>query len=382
MWKNRLLEETLVNHDLNRTDPAVSRARPAGVCLILMVMLIFTGPGCSGRSDKTGVSRPIVTGVTIATVTPVRTDEFFEATGTVRSGRTSIIASRVMGTVTSLHVKEGDRVAPGALLMTIDDSDARQRARAAAMAVDAARENRSLAEATWSRYQGLFDRQAISLQEMDQVATRRKIAEAEYERAVAMAEEARTYLSFTRITAPCDGVVIAKYIDEGSTASPGMPLFTVEGIGDAYVEVHADEGLAGRISAGMPADLVVDSLEKTLKGTVREVLPDIDPRTRTFTVKIDVPQEDLRTGLFVRARIPVRTKEILAIPAGAIVRRGQLTGVYLLDPDGILTYRLIKEGQPTAAGIEVLSGLSAGDRIITGGTEKARDGGVLAERAE
>lgn len=369
-------------HDLNRPNPAVFRACPACVYLIILVMLIVTGPGCSGRSDKTGVRRPIVTGVTIATVTPATTDEFFETTGTVRSGRTSVIASRVMGTVTSLHVKEGDRVTSGSLLMTIDDSDARQRARAAAMAVDAARENRSLAEATWSRYQGLFDRQAISLQEMDQVATRRKIAEAEYERAVAMAEEARTYLSFTRITAPCDGVVIAKHIDEGSTASPGMPLLTVEGIGDAYVEAHADEGLAGRISAGMPADLVVDSLDKTLKGTVREVLPDVDPRTRTFTVKIDTPRKDLRTGLFVRARIPVGTREIVAIPARAIVRRGQLTGVYVLGTDGILTYRLIKEGKPTAAGIEVLSGLSAGDRIITGGTEKARDGGVLAESSK
>lgn len=370
---NKLLTGSLFS------SPEIRRAGIILSSLIVMVAFVSTETGCFGEPEKAGIERPAVTGVTMATITPVKADEIYEATGTVRSDRTSIIASRVMGTVTSLNVKEGEMVPSGTLLLTLDDTDARQRVRAAAMAVEAARQNKSLAEATWKRYQGLFDRQVISRQEMDQVQVGKKVAEAEYERAMAMAEEAGTYLSFTRIAASDPGVVTVKHIDAGSMASPGMPLLTIEGIGDAYVEVHADEGFAGRIKAGMAVEVIIDALKKNLNGTVREVLPDIDPRTRTFTVKIDIPEKNLRTGLFTRVRIPVGSRELLAVPAGAIVRRGQLSGVYVVGKEGVLTYRLIKEGPMTGSGIEVLSGLSAGERIVTEGAEKAVDGGIVAE---
>jgi len=290
--------------------------------LFLTAALGAMGAGCTEDQGKAGRERPAVIGVSAAIVAPVKAPEVYEAMGTVRSDRTSVVASRVMAAVTSLHVKEGDTVRAGQLLLTLDDTDARQRARAATMAAHAARQNKMLSEDTWKRYQGLFDQQAISRQEMDQVRTSRDMAEADYERTMAMAEEAGTYLAFTRIVAAAPGVVTAKHIDAGSMASPGMPLLTIEGIGDAYVEVHADEGFSGRIRPGMGVEVTLDALKKSLEGTVREVLPDIDPRTRTFTVKIDIPEKSLRTGLFARARIPVGTRELLVVPAGAIVRRG------------------------------------------------------------
>lgn len=371
----------MVEH-LNGLNVCSWKPRRVGIILssiIVMALPVFMETGCTREADRADIKRPAVTGVTVTAISPVKSDEVYEASGTVRSDRTSIIASRVMGSVTSLNVKEGDTVTAGGLLLTLDDTDARQRLRAATMAVEAARQNKDLAEATWKRYQGLFDQQVISRQEMDKVETDRKVAAAEFERAGAMAQEAATYLSFTRIVASAPGVVTAKHTDVGSMASPGTPLLTLEGIGDAYVEVHADEGLSGRILPGMGVEVIVEALGKGFHGTVREVPPDIDPRTRTFTVKIDIPDRDLRTGLFARARLPVGRKEALAVPAGAIVRKGQLTGVYVVDGSGVISYRLIKEGPETGEGIEVLSGLSAGERIITGGVERAVDGGVITE---
>ncbi len=357
------------------------RGRKLGMFCLVVCMAAAEGllPGCGKDSGQGKVERPVVSGVTTVVVEPSRVDETMEAQGTVHSERRTVIASRVMGAVTALNIREGDTVKAGQVLLTLDDTDARQRARAADMAADAASRNRTLAETTWRRYQGLFEKQAVSSQEMDRVQAAKDVADADYERARAMADEARTFLAFTRITAPAPGVVVDKHIDVGGMASPGMPLLTMEGLGDAYVEVDADESLSGRIRPGMAVQVVIDALNRTLEGTVREVMPDIDPATRTFTVKIDTPEKDLKTGLFVRVRIPVGAREVLAVPPSAIVRKGQLAGVYVVSEAGVITYRLIKEGPVRAAGVEVLSGLKPGERVITAGVERAVDGGVVAE---
>jgi len=347
-------------------------------CGVLFVAVIG---GCTAETGRGEVERPAVAGVVVEAVAPVRSHELYETSGTVRSENTSVIASRVMGVVTSLNVREGERVKAGRLLITIDDKDARERANAAAMALEAARQNRDLSEVTFRRYASLFEQKIIARQEMDQVQTRRDVASAEYERARAMAEEAKTFLGFTRITSPVDGVVTRKHIDAGSMASPGMPLLTVETLGDVYVEAAMDEGLRGRVKAGMPADVVDGSLGRSLKGTVREVLPDISPTTRTFIVKIDIGEGDLTSGLFVRVKIPVGEKDALVVPPGALIRKGQLTGVYVVDATGVVTYRLIKEGRATDKGIEVISGLKPHERIITQGVHRGVDGGIIAQGA-
>jgi len=124
-------------------------------------------------------------------------------------------------------------------------------------------------------------------------------------------------------------------------------------------------------------EVTIDAQRRRLDGTVRDILPDISPSSRSFIVKIELPDKELRSGLYVQVKIPVGKKEVLLVPAGAIIRKGQLTGVYVVDAKGIITYRLIKEGRKSAQGTEVLSGLSPHERIITSGIEKAVDGGII-----
>jgi RND family efflux transporter MFP subunit len=344
-------------------------------------LLVLLAAGCRGRDEKASVQREQVTGVTVGTVVLQEVDDAFEGAGTVKTDRTSTIASRVMGTVTSLKVREGDFVREGDLLLAIDNRDAAERSRAASMAMEAAKVNRDLANATWSRYKNLFDQKALTSQEMDQVETQRKLADAEYARAKAMAGEAAAGLGFTRITAPFSGRVTKKMIDAGSMASPGMPLLTLEGEGGRYVETAADESLAEKLKTGLPAEVIVDSLQKTVKGTVRETVPAVDPASRTFLVKVAIDEPALKSGLFTRVRIPMSRRSALLVPRDAIVSKGQLTGVYAVDPQGVVTYRLVRTGRLNDAGLEILSGLSPNERIITSGVEKAIDGGIIAAEA-
>ncbi len=161
-----------------------------------------------------------------------------------------------MGTVTSVRVKEGDKVAAGDILMTIDNRDTAQRVAAteaafneAQSAREAAGEQRSLAEVTFKRYKNLYDEKVISRQEFDQIEVRKKVADADFnrasqavERAKANLEEARVYHGFTQVRAPISGIVTEKKIETGSMATPGMPLYTIEDTSQFKIEAALDEG--------------------------------------------------------------------------------------------------------------------------------------------
>ena len=170
----------------------------------------------------------------------------------------------MMGTVTSLLVKEGDAVEKGQLLLTIDDSDVVQKVKAAeaghreaTKALESAKQNRELTDITYRRYRKMYEEKAISRQEMDQFETQKKVAGLEYERvqemvnrAAAGLSEAKIYLGFTRVTSPVKGLVTEKKTEVGSMAVPGMPLLTVENTAAFHAEITVDESLSGKLKAG------------------------------------------------------------------------------------------------------------------------------------
>ena len=349
------------------------------VSCFLMAIILLTGmtAGCKGKQKEETAKRFEITGVTVSPVSMSTVDDVYEVTGTVRANSTSIVASRVMGVVTSIPVREGDSVKAGQVLLIIDDRDAAQRARAASMAMESAKQSQSLAEKTWQRYKKLYDENVISHQEMDQMDAKKKIADAEFERIKSMAEEARTYMSFARVTAPISGRITEKRIDTGTMATPGMPLLVIESGGSPYIEVSIDAGLGAKIKTGMVVEAIVETIDRPLPGMIREVFPSVDPSSRTFTVKVEIRNASLRSGLFARVRIPVGKRETILVPEQSIVQKGQLTGVYAVDGQGIVTYRLVRKGNASAGDIEILSGLTVNDRIITAGIEKVIDGGVI-----
>lgn len=349
------------------------------VSCFLAAVILSAGmvTGCKGKIEEKAIKRPEINGVTVSPVSLSTVDEVYAGTGTVKANSTSIVASRVMGVVTSISVREGDPVKAGQVLLIIDDRDAAQRVRAASMAVESANQNKSLAEKTWQRYKNLYDEKALTRQEMDQIETQKKVAEAEYERTKAMAEEARTYLSFARVTAPISGRITEKRIDAGSMATPGMPLLVMESGGSYYIEVSIDAGLGKKIKTGMVAEALVETMDKPLQGKISEIFPSVDPLSRTFTVKVEIKNVPLRSGMFARVRIPVGKRETILVPEQAIVQKGQLTGVYAVDGQGMVTYRLVRKGNASADGVEILSGIAVNDRIITAGVEKVIDGGMI-----
>ena len=230
----------------------------------------------------------------------------------------------------------------------------------------------------------MFEEKAISRQEMDQFETQKKVAGLEHERvqemvnrAAAGLSEAKIFLGFTRVTSPIKGRVTEKKIEVGSMAVPGMPLLTLEGIAAFHAEVTIDESLSGKLRTGMPVLVSIEAIDRQIPGKIKEILPVVDSLSRSFIAKVSLSGAGLRSGLYARVKIPSGKKEVLLAPQSAIVEKGQLTGVYAVDGQGIVTYRLIRTGKAYDGNREILSGLKPNDRIIVQGVEKARDGGIM-----
>ena len=345
-------------------------------------------------------------------------EDYYEATGTVRSKTTTVLSSKIMGTVISFRAREGDKVNAGQALVEIDNRDAgaqllkadaglrqaqeglaeaEQAINAAKSAQAAAEANKRLADSTYARYQALFERKSVSPQEFDEAKAKREMAEAEARRtvdtlkmlaakrqqALAQIDQARAevanaqvFVSYARIVSPISGVVVAKHTEVGSTATPGAPLLTIEDGSRYRLEVAVEESQLGKIRVGQRARLRIDALgADDLEGAVSEITPVADPMSRSYTVKIDLPaRQSARSGLYGVARFASGQKEAILIPQKAVTQRGQLAGVFVVDDAGVARMRLIKTGKSYGESVEALSGLSAGERVVVDGVANVNDG--------
>jgi len=325
-----------------------------------------------------------------------------EATGTVRARKEVTIQSKVMGYVREVTVEEGDRVQQDQLLVSIDARDldaalrqaqhARQEAESAesevSNAIAAAEAQLGLAQATFRRMRDLYDKNSISDQEFDEVQAKVLMAEANHqmalskreqlkgtiERAAAAVDAAEVMKSYAEITAPFAGAVTTKMVEPGDMAAPGAHLLTIEQTEGYRLEARLEESLLGSVGVGKEVNVELEALGEALTARVTEVVPAVDAASRTFLVKVDLPGlVRLRSGLFGSLWISVGTEPALVVPFEAVRRQGQLESVFVVE-DGRARNRLVKTGRQQGEQVEVLSGLSQGERIICPVPADLRDG--------
>lgn len=347
---------------------------------LILALAFFLVSACSGKSGTppSELKRKPVSGVTVAAVEKSDVMEYAETSATVRAKTHSVISGRIMGSVTGVSVREGDAVKAGQILITIDDRDIGYRVSAAEKAAESASLNRALQEITLARYRNLFEQKAISRHEYDQIETQKKVADSEHERALASLAEAKTMLGFTRITAPFSGTVVEKKTEPGSMSIPGMPLLALEDGSSYTANADVGESSGGQIKKGDIVPVFIEALNARLSGKITSVVPAADPATKTFPVKAEISAPGLKSGLSAKILIPSGRKTILAVPEKAVVTRGQLTGLYVVDDKGVVAYRLVRTGKKYPSGIEIVSGVKPGERIIFSGVENAVDGGIVS----
>ncbi len=195
------------------------------------------------------------------------------------------------------------------------------------------------------------------------------------EQAKAELGQARLALADTRITAPMAGVVVERRVEPGNLASPGQPLLVLDDPRQYRLEAMVGESAMGRVRLGAVVPVVIDSLPRPVDGRVAELIPAADPASRSVIVKLDLPADlPLRSGMFGRARFPAGERKALVVPAAAVVERGQLSSLFVVGADGVARLRLVTLGERHGERVEVLSGLTPGERIVVEGGDGLADG--------
>ncbi len=374
--------------------------------LFLVVPVAMWLAACSDAPKAKPVdssAKPVA--VSVITAATETWPSIYEATGTVRARTSAVISAKLMGYVREVKVQIGDHVREGQLLVTLDPRDldvssrraesAREEVRAgipeADSAVAAAKANLDLAQVTFGRMQDMYQKKSISNQEFDEASARLKAAQAAHDMArarrtqldsrLAQADQevrsAEVTRSYAEVLAPFAGVVVARSVEPGILALPGTPMFTIEREGAYRLEASVEESRLSAIRVGQPVSVTLDNLDHSLEARVSEIVPAVDAASRAYIVKIDLPAlTTLRSGVFGRAGFQLGSQSVTAIPAAAVAEHGQLQSVFV-DENGVAHSRLITTGQKVKDRIEVLSGLTAGEKVIYPVPPDLSDGAAL-----
>jgi multidrug efflux pump subunit AcrA (membrane-fusion protein) len=329
-----------------------------------------------------------------------------EAGGIVGARVTAVIASRVMASIVEVRVAAGDRVRRGDVLVMLDTRDLRaadlraqastlsaaESVRAADAEVRATESALQLARLTHDRIAALQTKRSATAAELDQAIAARSAAEAQHaaaqarlaaatagrDAAQATADAAAVTTTYGTLTAPFDGVITDRTAEPGSMAAPGAPLLTLEDPSTYRLEVRLDETRAALVTRGGEAAIHFDDRDTSFNGQIIEIAR-VNPASHSFLVKIDLPAGlEVRSGQFGRASFSGPRRRTVTVPSSALLRRGQLTFVFVADADRRVHLRPVSTGAAAGGRTEVLAGLVEGDRVVTSPPPTLGDGDAVA----
>ena len=350
----------------------------AGIAL-LGAAAFLAACGGSHSSETHGAGEPFQ-----GTGLPVEIEEIqvqVPVEGTVVARNRAEITTRMMARVTELSADIGTRVRAGQVLLRLGTEDIaanRAKAEAAVMVAQAARDE---AVKHADRMDVLLAQDVVAQVQRDQAHLQLTQAESQLAMATATLKEVETAGSYASIRAPFDGEVVARFIDEGDVAAPGMPLLVVEEAGPREGRLAVPVDAAAGLEVGSTVRVTTLGGRET-DAPVRAVAAGADPMSKTVEVRVTLPA-DWPTGVSVSALVPGGTSRAVTIPSRAVVRRGQLTGVQVVTSNGT-ALRWIRLGRAVGEGqVEVLSGLNEGDEIVvpTGGAASGSGAAAHEEAA-
>jgi multidrug efflux pump subunit AcrA (membrane-fusion protein) len=359
-----------------------------------LLLFAIAAAACGSAEAKHTTVEPSPVVVSIATAHAEPLDVIYRASGTVRGKSTASLTSKTTGYVREVKVRPGDRIARGQLLAVLEANDTAASVRRATAGLDFAAQSKAEAEhtleaarvaaknakTTRDRIAALAKEGSVAQAQLDDAdaqwsgaAAQEQAAEARLRSAAsriaqagAEVGEAQAMLDYAKIVAPFDGRVIERRVDPGNLASPGTTLLVVEEDARLRVEASVVESRASAIAVGDDATVLADASPEPLRAKISEVVPAVDAASRSFLVKLDLPEgvaPALRPGMFARVLFRVGARDRLVVPRAAIHPLGALDRVLVVD-GGRARLRMITLGEAQGDWIEVLSGLDAGELVV------------------
>jgi RND family efflux transporter MFP subunit len=341
------------------------------IYLFLLMTLVAGHSACSGGNENKNVNNVPPVAVTLSTVS-AGVQPAILASGQVEAVQTADISTRMMGRITNIYVKVGDRVEKGQLLASVWDEDVKsKRAQADAMIAEA-EGSYSSAKRDYDRFNSLYKQQSATAKELDNATLQYNSAKARVTAAKQMRSEVNAILSYSRLTAPFPGMVIGKSGEVGNIANPGVPILTIQQIGVFQVSASVAESEISRISLGNVANVQIKSTGKSFEGKIIQINPSAQFTGGRYIVKISIPgtaKADIYAGMYAGISIPITNsrqikEHAVLVPLSAIINREQLTGIFTVGINNTALLRWIRLGKTYGDKVEVTSGLSVGEKFI------------------
>jgi RND family efflux transporter MFP subunit len=314
---------------------------------------------CHSKKGTAPESRPPVAVRTVLAQNDKRPSTE-EVVGTVRAKLRAAIEAKVSARIESLLVAPGQLVKAGDLIAQLDPREIQAR-------LDQALALREQTRRDLARGRELLDKKITTQADFDAVEARARVAEG-------AAREMETMLGYTRVVAPFNGIVTRKLADVGDLAAPGRSIIEMEDPRALRFEADVPEALIGHVKLDAKLPVQVSADAAPIEGTVVEVAPVADPASRTLLVKLDLPAvEGMRSGQFGRVWVPTGETKSIRVPVTAIVNRGQMECAFVVANQHA-QLRLVRTGKQSGNEVEILAGLTSGERVVSENADSLRDG--------
>ena len=337
-----------------------------GVIVLVLLVLLWCFLTFFHTTSKPSKGASLPPGTSVVAVTSRKVTDYYKAVGTTKPTVESGLASQITAKVNKVLIKPGEKVKAGQLLIVLDSRDYVARVAQADEGINAAKALFHQAKLTYGRMKTLVKPGYVTKEQYDQSEAHFLQAKAAFAQARKALQEAQVALSYCQIRAPANGRILTKFVEPGDQATPGKILLQFQMKKALRLVANVPEELITHIKLGDHLPVSIDTLSSTLKSTVTEIVPAVDPQTRSFIVKVDLPYlPNIYPGMFGRLWVPVKMQTVLVIPRAAIQHRGQLELVKIVSAHQKVESVLITTGRTFSQGkVEVLSGLNPGDRVL------------------
>lgn len=339
---------------------------PALGAVVLLVLMVAWMAGIFDERLAPGLEqRPAAGPEPVYTVASEQVQVREPVAGSVEAKQATMVSSRIMSRIQRIHVRAGDQVSEGQLLVELEKSDLEARAAQATDQITAVRGRLTEAERNLQRAVELQGRGVLSMADRDAAQANRDTLQAELQSAEQALAGSRSALAYASIRSPIDGRVVDRFAEPGDTAAPGSRLISLYNPLSLRVEAQVREQLALALVIGQPIAVSLPALDLDIEGAIEEIVPAAEPGSRSFLVKIRLPYEErLLPGMYARVLVPAGSEQRLHVPTELLAQVGQLWVTSVAGPEGP-ERRFLRLGREVGDGrVEVVSGLAPGDRVL------------------
>ncbi len=362
-----------------------TRMNKTKLMLLAVTAATLTLTSCGSKENQEKSSKQTIT----AEVATTKVTDFpvqYSFSGKLQADKQSNLSTRVMGQVQKVYVKPGQKVNAGELLIQIRNQDIlAKKAQVEASKVEATTAFES-AEKDLKRFEALYKNKSASEKEMDDMRTHYQMAKARVDAVNQMEQEVDETLRYAGIRAPYSGIITGKFVQEGDMANPGMPLLSIESPRQWKVYARIPESDIARLQLNAPVSVQFSSIPGLeIEGTVSEINPSSTNTGSQFEAKVllntsDSEVKQLYSGMFATVNYEKGTQPMVLVPKSALVTRGQLVGIYTVSQAGTSLLRWVRTGKTYGDSIEILSGLSGGEKYILSTEGKLFDGALVVNK--